>query len=281
MNGKNKFDYLRDPQTIKNELIHNYQNFGTTNYYLADDTFNDSTYKIEQLHKVITSLPFKINFTTYLRLDLLYAHKEQILMLQEMGLASPFFGIESLNQKSASSIGKGMNVHKAKDFLLELYFDYWKEQIPITCSFIVGLPYETKDTIYDTYNWIKNTPLSSIFFPLALTNKTFYKSEFNSNYEKYGYTFDKETGYWENENFNYHDATKIAEQYNDELMRKENIPSSWFLMTLLNHGYTLKEAANLKVKDLSYMKIFKNRERRLREYKDRLLKLNIAKGEYP
>jgi radical SAM superfamily enzyme YgiQ (UPF0313 family) len=281
MNGKNKFDYLRDPQTIKDELIYNYEKFGTTNYYLADDTFNDSTYKIEQLHRAITSLPFKINFTTYLRLDLLHSHKEQISMLQEMGLASPFFGIESLNQKSASSIGKGMNVHKAKDFLLELYFDHWKEQIPITCSFIVGLPYETKDTIHATYNWIKATPLSSIFFPLALTNKTFYKSEFNTNYEKYGYKFNEATGYWENETFNYQEATDIAEQYNNELMRKENIPSSWFLMTLLNHGYSLKEAVNLKIKDLSYMKIFKNRERRIKEYKGKLLNINIAKGENP
>ena len=73
------------------------------------------------MHRAITSLPFKIKFTTYLRLDLLNAHKEQIPMLMEMGLASPFFGIESLNQKSSSSIGKGMNVSRAKEFLFELY----------------------------------------------------------------------------------------------------------------------------------------------------------------
>jgi radical SAM superfamily enzyme YgiQ (UPF0313 family) len=274
MNGKNKFDYLRDPETIKDELTYNYETFGTTNYYLTDDTFNDSTYKIEQLHKAITSLPFKINFTTYLRLDLLYAHKEQISMLDEMGLASPFFGIESLNQQSASTIGKGMNVDKAKEFLLELYYTHWKERMPITCSFIVGLPYETKDSIYNTYNWIKTTPLSSIFFPLALTNKTFYKSDFNSNYEKFGYDFDEQSGYWKNDNFNYYEATDIAEKFNEELMRKENIPSSWFLMTLLNHGYTLEEAAKIKVKDLSYIRIFKNRERKIKEYRDKLFKIN-------
>ena len=276
LNGKTKLDYLRSPEYIKNELIYNYEHYGTTNYFISDDTFNDSTEKIQKLHECITSLPFKINFTTYLRLDLLYAHKEQILMLEEMGLASPFFGIESLNQKSASSIGKGMNVDRAKDFLLELYFDHWKSKIPITCSFIIGLPHETKETINTTYEWIKKTPLSSVFFPLALTSKTFYKSEFNTNYEKYGYTLDVETEYWENENFNYTEATEIAEKFNEELMRGNDYPSSWFLMTLLNHGYSLSDAATTRIKNLNYTKIFKNRQRNIKAYKDKLYKINIC-----
>ena len=90
LNGKSKLDYLRDPILIKEELQYNYEKYGTTHYFLSDDTFNDSTTKVEQIHKVVTSLPFKIKFTTYLRLDLLHAHQEQISMLEEMGLASPF-----------------------------------------------------------------------------------------------------------------------------------------------------------------------------------------------
>ena len=275
LNGKSKLDYIRDSQRIKDELIYNYENYGTTNYYLSDDTFNDSTEKVEQIHNAITSLPFKINFTTYLRLDLLYAHQEQIAMMKNMGLASPFFGIESLNQKSASTIGKGMNTRKAKDFLLDLYYNHWGEEIPITCSFIVGLPHETKKTINDTYTWIKDTPINSIFFPLALTNKTYYKSEFNTSYEKYGYKLDLESGYWENEHFTYDEATILAEQYNEELLRKEDYPSSWFLMTMLNHGYTMEQLRKIKMKDLSFNKILRNREKRLKEYKDKLSKINI------
>jgi radical SAM superfamily enzyme YgiQ (UPF0313 family) len=277
LNGKSKLDYIRDSNQIKDELIYNYENYGTTNYYLSDDTFNDSTEKVQRIHSVITSLPFKIQFTTYLRLDLLYAHKEQIPLMKEMGLVSPFFGIESLNQKSATSIGKGMNTTRAKDFLLELYYDYWKEEIPITCSFIVGLPYETKETINDTYTWVKNSPINSVFFPLALTNKTYYKSEFNTNYEKYGYKLDLDTGYWENEHFNYTEANTLAEQYNEELLRKENYPSSWFLMTLLNHGYTLDDLRKTKTKDLSFNKILRNRQKNIKEYKEKLQGINIQK----
>lgn len=270
LNGKSKLDYIRDPEEIKDELIYNYENFGTTNYFLSDDTFNDSTEKVSKIHRAITSLPFKIKFTTYLRLDLLYAHKEQIDLLYEMGLASPFFGIESFNQKSASSIGKGMNSNRAKDFLLELYYDRWKEEIPLSCSFIVGLPYETRETMQQTYDWVKNNPVNSIFFPLALTEKNFYKSEFNVNYAKYGYRLD-EQGNWSNDYFTVKEATELAEQYNNELMRKENYASSWFLMTLLNHGYSLDEILTTKVKDLNYTRILKARQKNIREYKQRLL----------
>lgn len=271
LNGKSKLDYLRDPVLIKEELIHNYESYGTTNYFLSDDTFNDSTEKIERLHRVITDLPFKINFATYLRLDLLHAHKEQISLLQEMGLASPFFGIESLNQSSASIIGKGMNTTRTKDFLLELYHTHWKEQIPITASFIIGLPKETKETILETYNWIKSSPINSVFFPLSITEKSFYKSEFDVNYSKYGYQFDPATGYWKNDSFDFTEASDLAETFNEELMRKENYPSSWFLMTLLSHGYSLNEATTTRIKDLNYIKIFKQKQKNIRDYKKKLL----------
>jgi hypothetical protein len=274
LNGKSKLDYLRDPNLIKDELIYNYETFGTTNYFLSDDTFNDSTTKIEKIHRVITDLPFKINFTTYLRLDLLNAHKEQISMLQEMGLASPFFGIESLNQRSATTIGKGMNVNRAKEFLLELHYDHWKEQIPITCSFIIGLPHETKESIQQTYEWIKNTPINSVFFPLALTSKTYYKSEFNTNYKDYGYQLDTATDYWSNEHFDYTTANNLAEQFNQELMRSEDYPSSWFLMVLLNHGYSLEEARKTKIKDLNYSKIMRQRQQSIKIYKQKILRIN-------
>ena len=273
LNGKSKFDYLRDPYLLKEELIYNYENFKTTNYYFCDDTFNDTTLKLEKIHKVITELDFKINFTTYLRLDLLYAHKEQIKLLYEMGLASGFFGIESLNQKSASAVGKGMNVEKTKEFLLDLYYNYWNSNIPITCSFIVGLPYETYDTIKETYDWIKETPLNSMFFPLAITNKSYFKSEFDRNYSEYGYILDMDSEKWTNDHFTFDGALELAEQFNTELMRKNDYPSSWFLMTLLSHGYTLNEAKSTQVKDINLKRLLKAKLNNIRNYKSKLMLL--------
>lgn len=273
LNGKAKMDYLRDTSMIRDELISNYEQFGTTNYFLGDDTFNDSTHKLEQLHKMISTLPFKIKFTTYLRLDLLHAHREQVQLLEEMGLASPFFGIETLNKKAGSTIGKGMDPNKAKDFLLELEGDLWKKKIPIICSFIVGLPYETPESVTSTFEWVKNTPLNSVFFPLIINDKKYYKSAFTSQYKDFGYKLDRDTGYWESEHFNYHTAGDLASSFNNELSKKENYPSAWFMMALLNHGYTLDELLTTPIKQLSFQKILRARQKNIKEYKKRLFEL--------
>ena len=267
-------DYLRDPIRIRDEMLYNHEKFGITNYFISDDTFNDSTQKIEGLHRVITDLPFKINFTTYLRLDLLHAHREQIQLLKEMGLASPFFGVESFNHKSAASIGKGMNSDKAKAFLQELDKELWPD-IPITCSFIIGLPHDTKETVQASFDWVKNeSNVNSVWFPLSLLTKTFYKSKFNTEYAKYGYHLNLETGYWSNEHFTYDEANDMAEDFNNQLMRKADTPSSWFLMTLLNHGYTLEEAKTTSVQNLSWHRILRNKSRMISSYKQNLFNLS-------
>lgn len=273
LNGKAKMDYLRDVHQIRDEMISNYEQFGTTNYFFGDDTFNDSTYKLEHLHKMISDLPFKINFTTYLRLDLLHAHRVQVQLLEEMGLASPFFGIETLNKKAGSTIGKGMDPNKAKDFLLELEGDLWKKKIPIICSFIVGLPYESRESIISTFDWVKNTPLNSVFFPLIINDKKYYKSAFTAQYKDFGFTLDRDTGYWESEHFNYHTAGELAEQFNSELSKKENYPSAWFMMALLNHGYTLDQLKTTPIKQLSFNKIMRAKVNNIKEYKRKLFGL--------
>ena len=263
--GKKKFDYIRDPNLIKEEMLYNYENFGTTNYFFGDDTLNDSTFKITQLHTAITSLPFKINFTCYLRLDLLHRYQEQISMLEDMGLASPFFGIESLNQRSASLIGKGMNTEKVKDFLLELYNTRWNKKIPIYLSLIIGLPYETEDTIRDTFDWVKSTELSASFQPLSILSHSIYKSEFEQHINEYGYTV-KDNGYWENNNMNSIQAEQFAKEFNESLLFKSR-PASWFLMTLLNHNMTLDQCNTMNINELNWAKIMLTKKKKIAQYK--------------
>ena len=117
--------------------------------------------------------------------------------------------------------------------------------------------------------------MNALFFPLSINTNSFYKSEFNTNYEKFGYKLEKETGYWENNYFNYNKATEIADEFNNELMFKNDYPSSWFLMTLLNHGYTLDEATKTRIKDLNYPRILRERQRNIKRYKLQINSINI------
>lgn len=154
LNGKKQLDFIKEYSTLRDELITNYEMFSIQHYILSDDTFNDSTEKIERIHKVFTTLPFKIKFACYLRLDLLNAHPEQIVMLKEMGLVGAFFGVETFHHKAGQTIGKGLDPNKSKRLLHDLKTIHWKNDVKISVGLIAGLPYETHESYQATKDWI-------------------------------------------------------------------------------------------------------------------------------
>lgn len=194
LNGKKKLDYLKDPEILRQELIRNYELFKINKYMISDDTFNDTTEKLRILHSVFTSLPFKIYFSCYLRLDLLNAHREQINLLLEMGLVGCQFGIETFHPKAASVIGKGAVGPAAKELLNDLKTKYWKNRVKVQVSLICGLPFETLESYEETIQWIldPNNLVERIQpQPLYLPNPKFndfsWASEFQLNAAKYGF----------------------------------------------------------------------------------------------
>jgi radical SAM superfamily enzyme YgiQ (UPF0313 family) len=269
LTGKKKFDYIRNVNLIKEELIDNYERFGTTNYMFTDDTFNDSTYKLELIHKAITSLPFKINFTTYLRLDLLHSHPEQIPMLREMGLRSAFFGIESMNEKTAKAMGKGLKVEKVKETLLKIKNEDFKENFSMLCSFIIGLPYEDLDSVHNTFAWTQENDINTIWMPLFIRRDTRYKSDIDINYEKYGYRMGN-LNYWENEYTNFNEAKTLAGEFQKQT---NNTRTTWPLFAIASLGiWSAEELTSMRIKDMDMNLICQERDNRIQLYKERLTK---------
>ena len=161
LNGKKRNDYVRDFNSVHDEMLRNYEMFGTTNYIFADDTINDSPDKIDGLHKAITSLPFDIKFTGYLRLDVMYRHQEMATKLLEMGMESAFFGIETLHPETARKIGKGgVNIRDAMYWVR----DVWGDRVTTMGSFMVGLPSEPLTSVLDTVEWTRSDdyPLDTV-----------------------------------------------------------------------------------------------------------------------
>ena len=109
---KDKDDYIKNNSAMREEFIRNYEEFGTTQYIFSDDTFNDNIIKLQRLADVAQHLPFKLEFMSYLRLDLLYSKPEQYQYLKDSGLVGCFFGIETLNHESGKCIGKGLHPDK-------------------------------------------------------------------------------------------------------------------------------------------------------------------------
>jgi radical SAM superfamily enzyme len=198
---KNMDDYLKFQEVLKEELMDNYTRWGTTQYYIMDDTFNDSTEKLLQVKEVLDSLPFKITFWCYLRLDLLAKHPEQIPLLKEMGINQTYFGIETFHPAASKAVGKGMSAEKRKA-ALDMCKEVWGDDVHIQSGFMVGLPHEPEESIAETAAYLRNPdcPIHEAWiFPLNMFNgkyedprsKWIYQSEFDKNFDKHGYYFDK------------------------------------------------------------------------------------------
>ena len=256
--GKKKGTYLRDPVQVRDEMIEAWETHGTTNYFVTDDTFNDDNDKIEALHNVFTNLPFKPNFSAYLRIDLINKYPHQADILTEMGLIGTFFGLETMQANSAKAIGKGLAPNKVKDRLYWLS-ERWKNKVNVSAGFILGLPYDDIFYFDELVEWCleADNPIQQIeFYPLYLFNHTVpgdrkpYLSEFSLNPEIYGYKFPGNENYshWKlpAQNLNYDICTDIAQSYN-KLVHPRNKYAAFSMLLFLNVGVKLEDLHTLTI----------------------------------
>lgn len=250
--GRAKLDYLRASKCIEEELLFNYENYGTTNYQVLCDTFNDTTYKVTEWYKMTQRLPFKINFCAYIRADLLHRYEDTCYQLKESGLLGAFHGLETLTPEAAKLVGKGWSGKHARSWIPKLYHDIWKRGVSQHLSMIVGLPRDPQSNVNDWVKWFIDNNLHSIKFGglTMLRDPWRNSSEFERNAAQYGFKFSDQMN-WSNDNWTYESAELCAEKLNadTENYRKFN---NWISLSLLTYGYD-KEYI-LKTKQIDYDK---------------------------
>ena len=234
--GQKTKDYLKHKAVIRQELIENYERWGTTKYFIVDDTFNDSTEKMQMFADVSQSLPFELKFWCYLRADILAAKPEQIQLLKDAGIVETYFGIETFNPKTAKFIGKGMAHERIVDTLYKCK-EVWGDRSYIAAGVIVGLPYETQSSIQTAVDFFtrKDCPVDlANMFPLSIIGnhdlvKYMYMSEMDRNYGKYGYYFPNPTANyfsWRKDDDtdinSYEQAELLAQEINLKLPHRVN-----------------------------------------------------------
>jgi radical SAM superfamily enzyme YgiQ (UPF0313 family) len=247
--GKKKFDYLKPADTIRNHLIRNYEKWGITHYTMLDDTFNDSEFKINEFLEMTKTLPFKLTYSCYIRADLVHSFDGMAEKLLESGLRGAFFGIESLNEKSAKVVGKGWSAKHAREYVPHLLKNIWQNKVTVTIGFIAGLPGDTEENLLDTLKWVNDNNLHAYWLGLGVANpktlakrglgEVLFTSEFEKESDKYGYQFDKR-GLWYNGEWNHDRAINIAEKTLNP-RRKNRQFSSWLRIQLPGFGYTESE----------------------------------------
>lgn len=210
-------------QSIKEELIYNYNEFGTTGYNVTTDCFNDNREFVAAWSEAIASLPFKIEWTSYARLDLFNKYPEMMEEMFESGFKAGWFGIETLCHEAGKAAGKGLHPDKVKYLLHELKRknpDFW-----LTTYFIIGLPKETKESLNETLQWLMKQQVIDEVQVSVLGVAPFIEelssvvdfSDHSKMPKKFGFKklqFSP-TFYWEHDTLNNLDCYKIRDQWKD------------------------------------------------------------------
>ena len=273
--GKHKKDYNRCMDLVKEEMIYNHQKWGVKNYYMLDDTFNADEERIEEFGKMVATLPFKIKYATYLRLDLIAAHPQTEDILLESGLLGAYFGVESLNPEASAIIGKPWNGKNARRYLPELYHNKWKKAVGLRAGFICGLPPETFKECQETNQWCIDNEIPNWYWHPLYINRNNYSefiSEFDKNSEKYGFEWYVDNGIvlWKTSSCD----ERTAKTWKHRLMQQAHPyqkNAQWNLLELGNYGVDMNDAKDKFVKDMDWSGINKKRTEFLRNYLKQIL----------
>ena len=240
--------YHKELATLTEELRHNWENYRINRYYILDDTFNETTEKMQLVHQAVIDAGVPdFKFFAYLRLDLLEKHPEQIVLLKEMGLCAAYFGIETLNDESLKIIAKPMKSELVKSFLTELK-TAWGNNVVMHGSFIIGLPAETPETFYSWWPWAADPvgPLNSVNLQHLSIDQAM-PNPFGIDLVRFGYEMLPIPGdagplyNWRNAVWNRDECKTIARKLNREIfLSRRKKPYAWEVMGLQDLGYTFE-----------------------------------------
>lgn len=156
---RGNFDSYRHADSLREELIRNYEKFGVTRYTLVDDLYNDSKEKVRFLYDEVWSrLPFRPEWVSFMRLDMFWADPESAKIIKASGARYGGFGIETLHDQAGKRIGKGLGKKRIIETLTMLK-EVWGDEVLVGANMIAGLPFEPIESINESIDWTMTTDL--------------------------------------------------------------------------------------------------------------------------
>lgn len=219
-----KESFRKNLNTLRDEFIRNYELFGTQVYHFCDDCFNDSKVKVLETCAMMQSLPFKLEWISYARIDLCVYHPETLEAMINSGAKGLFFGIESFNDDAIKRAGKKVPSEKIKQCLIESYQKY-SAQCLFEGSFIIGLPGEDVDSINKTIEWLTNNKAFDFISAARLylqpytqeyDNVSIDYSDYSRKPDEFGITKknnDATTIEWEHSTMNSSQASQLTKEF--------------------------------------------------------------------
>lgn len=217
--GKRPGENIKSKETLRDELLRNYEMFGIKNYYFTDDLLNESVDKMQDLAEISASLPFKFSYSAYVRLDLIHKYPKVADYLRDSGMIGCFAGIETINDASGKSVLKGLGKSRIVE-TLDICNQSWDRQVGITGGFILGLPHDTEETAHDLVEWFKLDIVKKALFDVYINPLVRYGDRITDPKHKYDSSNGEITGWVNQHGYSYEQARKDASFAMDEFYKK-------------------------------------------------------------
>ena len=243
---------LQESKYIAQFMEHMNKKYGTEHFYLADDTCNEDTKKLQILLDAQNAVDFDPKMAGFFRVEL-FGMQEQQELWEQLKISGVSFGIETLESSSSKFANKSGNTEKTVDILKKL-----KKLSPntlITSGIIVGLQGETEATFQTNIRRIVDEKLlDGMFLSILQLDKPNsdvyddnYISALSANPEKYGYEImcseiyrgSMELLHWKNNWTDFNSAFKIRDRA-QAYMTAHHGPmiSAFEYLNFMAHGIT-------------------------------------------
>lgn len=140
---------LRSAESVVTEIKELYKKYHIRHIRFSDDTLNINEQRLQDICKLIIKENINITWDTSIRAHPL--SMETVHLMKESGCIKLSVGVETGSAQLMKSMKKGISPEK----VINAFDTCKKVGIPIVANFIVGLPGETKETINETYHFLK------------------------------------------------------------------------------------------------------------------------------
>lgn len=288
LNGKNRGDYTKSKDTLKNELIEANERFGSETFLFTDDLVNDSPEKVQMIYELSQELPFQLEWSGFCRLDMIYAYPEMAELLKASGMKAVYFGIETLNKVAGLKCGKGLAPEKTIQ-TLEKVKGLWGNSVVITGGFIVGLPGEPKESVKDTMRWLLSPecPIDAADIGVLnikarknLKDIEIYSSRISEQPNKFG--IEVTPDYWKHELMDSNEAFQLVKEFysTPEFAKKTRGAPFTMYPRLKNLGFTFAEVSGALLVDGEFTRrAIQRRNALAKGYLQKILGLDLGVNE--
>ena len=136
--------------------------YGVKNIVFGDDTFTINRQRVLELCECISKNNLDIRWGCDTRADLV--DEEMLRAMKGAGLSIIFFGVEAVNQLVLESVNKRIKVEQlGKAISLCKALD-----IQVIESFIIGLPFQTYESVDDISEFIRETKPNEVQFSMMI-----------------------------------------------------------------------------------------------------------------